>query len=134
MADHVRSALMLIGDGVAPANDARGYVVRRLLRRVVRAMRLLGVEKPVFAELFTRSKDSMKASYPELDTDFARILRIAVAEEEAFLRTLNAGLLVLDEEIAKAKKAGKNSLSGESSFLLHDTYGFPVDLTFEIAE
>jgi alanyl-tRNA synthetase len=134
VADHVRSALMLIGDGVVPANDARGYVVRRLLRRVVRAMRLLGVEKPVFAELFTRSKDSMKASYPELDTDFARILRIAVAEEEAFLRTLNAGLLVLDEEISKAKKAGKSNLSGESSFLLHDTYGFPVDLTFEIAE
>jgi len=134
VADHVRSSLMLIGDGVVPANDARGYVVRRLLRRVVRAMRLLGVEKPVFAELFTKSKDSMKASYPELDTDFARILRIAVAEEEAFLRTLNAGLLVLDEEIAKAKKSGKTKLSGESSFLLHDTYGFPVDLTFEIAE
>ena len=134
VADHVRSALMLIGDGVVPANDARGYVVRRLLRRVVRAMRLLGVEKPVFAELFTASKDSMKASYPELETDFARILRIAVAEEEAFLRTLNAGLLVLDEEIAKAKSEGKGTLSGESSFLLHDTYGFPVDLTFEIAE
>jgi alanyl-tRNA synthetase len=134
VADHVRSALMLIGDGVVPANDARGYVVRRLLRRVVRSMRLLGVEKPVFAELFTRSKDSMKASYPELDTDFSRILRIAIAEEEAFLRTLNAGLLVLDEEIARAKEAGKTNLSGESSFLLHDTYGFPVDLTFEIAE
>ena len=134
VADHVRSALMLIGDGVVPANDARGYVVRRLLRRVVRAMRLLGVEKPVFADLFTRSKDSMKASYPELESDFARILRIAVAEEEAFLRTLNAGLLVLDEEIAKAKKSGKSTLSGESSFLLHDTYGFPVDLTFEIAD
>jgi len=134
VADHVRSALMLIGDGVVPANDARGYVVRRLLRRVVRSMRLLGVEKPVFAELFTTSKDSMKASYPELETDFNRILRIAVAEEEAFLRTLNAGLLVLDEEIAKAKSEGKTTLSGESSFLLHDTYGFPVDLTFEIAQ
>ena len=134
VADHVRSSLMLIGDGVVPANDARGYVVRRLLRRVVRAMRLLGVEKPVFAELFTKSKEAMKASYPELETDFARILRIAVAEEEAFLRTLNAGLLVLDEEIAKAKAEGKSTLSGESSFLLHDTYGFPVDLTFEIAQ
>lgn len=134
VADHVRSALMLIGDGVGPANDARGYVVRRLLRRVVRAMRLLGVEKPVFRELFTASKDAMKASYPELETDFARIIRIAIAEEEAFLRTLNSGLLVLDEEIAKAKAAGQVSLSGQSSFLLHDTYGFPVDLTFEIAE
>jgi alanyl-tRNA synthetase len=134
VADHVRSALMLIGDGVVPANDARGYVVRRLLRRVVRAMRLLGVDKPVFAELFTRSKDSMKASYPELETDFARILRTAVAEEEAFLRTLNAGLLVLDDEIAKAKNSGLKALSGESSFLLHDTYGFPIDLTIEIAQ
>jgi alanyl-tRNA synthetase len=134
VADHVRSALMLIGDGVVPANDARGYVVRRLLRRVVRAMRLLGVDKPVFAELFTRSKDSMKASYPELETDFARILRTAVAEEEAFLRTLNAGLLVLDDEIARAKNSGLKALSGESSFLLHDTYGFPVDLTIEIAQ
>ena len=134
VADHVRSSLMLIGDGVVPANDARGYVVRRLLRRVVRAMRLLGVEKPVFAELFTRSKDSMKASYPELETDFARILRTAVAEEEAFLRTLNSGLLVLDDEIAKAKSSGMKALSGEISFLLHDTYGFPVDLTIEIAQ
>jgi alanyl-tRNA synthetase len=134
VADHVRSALMLIGDGVTPANDARGYVVRRLLRRVVRAMRLLGVERPVFKELFTTSKNAMKASYPELETDFDRIIRIAVAEEEAFLRTLNSGLVVLDEEITKAKAGKQKSLTGESTFLLHDTYGFPVDLTFEIAE
>ena len=134
VADHVRSALMLIGDGVTPANDARGYVVRRLLRRAVRAMRLLGVETPVFKELFTASKEAMKASYPELETDFDRILRTAVNEEEAFLRTLNSGLLVLDEEIAKARSSKASSLTGESVFLLHDTYGFPVDLTFEIAQ
>jgi alanyl-tRNA synthetase len=134
VADHVRSALMLIGDGVTPANDARGYVVRRLLRRTVRAMRLLGVETPVFKELFTASKDAMKASYPELETDFERILRTAVNEEEAFLRTLNSGLLVLDEEIAKAKASKASALTGDSVFLLHDTYGFPVDLTFEIAQ
>ena len=134
VADHVRSALMLIGDGVTPANDARGYVVRRLLRRAVRAMRLLGVEAPVFKQLFTASKDAMKASYPELETDFERILRTAVNEEEAFLRTLNSGLLVLDEEIAKAKSSRSTSLTGDSVFLLHDTYGFPVDLTFEIAQ
>ena len=96
VADHVRSALMLIGDGVTPANDGRVYVLRRLLRRVVRAMRLLGVEAPVFKKLFTVSKDAMKESYPELETDFERILRTAVNEEEAFLRTLNSGLLVLD--------------------------------------
>jgi alanyl-tRNA synthetase len=134
VADHVRSALMLIGDGVTPANDARGYVVRRLLRRAVRAMRLLGVETPVFKELFTASKNAMKASYPELEADFERILRTAVNEEEAFLRTLNSGLLVLDEEIAKAKSSKASALSGDSVFLLHDTYGFPVDLTFEIAQ
>ena len=134
VADHVRSALMLIGDGVTPANDARGYVVRRLLRRAVRAMRLLGVEAPVFRELFTASKNAMKASYPELESDFDRILRTAVNEEEAFLRTLNSGLLVLDEEIAKAKSSRAASLTGDSVFLLHDTYGFPVDLTFEIAQ
>ena len=134
VADHVRSALMLIGDGVTPANDARGYVVRRLLRRAVRAMRLLGVETPVFKELFTASKNAMKASYPELETDFERILRTAVNEEEAFLRTLNSGLLVLDEEIAKAKSSKAAALTGDSVFLLHDTYGFPVDLTFEIAQ
>ena len=134
VADHVRSALMLIGDGVTPANDARGYVVRRLLRRAVRAMRLLGVETPVFKELFTASKNAMKASYPELETDFERILRTAVNEEEAFLRTLNSGLLVLDEEIAKARSSKASALTGDSVFLLHDTYGFPVDLTFEIAQ
>ena len=134
VADHVRSALMLIGDGVTPANDARGYVVRRLLRRAVRAMRLLGVETPVFKELFTASKNAMKASYPELETDFERILRTAVNEEEAFLRTLNSGLLVLDEEIAEAKSSKASALTGDSVFLLHDTYGFPVDLTFEIAQ
>ena len=134
VADHVRSALMLIGDGVTPANDARGYVVRRLLRRAVRAMRLLGVEAPVFKQLFTASKDAMKASYPELESDFERILRTAVNEEDAFLRTLNSGLLVLDEEISKAKSSKATSLTGDSVFLLHDTYGFPVDLTFEIAQ
>ena len=134
VADHVRSALMLIGDGVTPANDARGYVVRRLLRRVVRAMRLLGVDTPVFKQLFTVSKDAMKESYPELETDFERILRTAVNEEDAFLRTLNSGLLVLDEEISKAKDSKVKSLTGDSVFLLHDTYGFPVDLTFEIAQ
>jgi alanyl-tRNA synthetase len=97
-------------------------------------MRLLGVEAPVFKQLFTASKDAMKESYPELEKDFERILRTAVNEEETFLRTLNAGLLVLDEEMAKAKKAKASALTGDSVFLLHDTYGFPVDLTFEIAQ
>ena len=134
VADHVRSALMLIGDGVTPGNDGRGYVLRRLLRRTIRAMRLMGVEKPVIRDLFTVSMEAMKASYPELETDFKRIATSAVAEEEAFLRTLTAGSLVLDQAIADVKATSGSSLGGDSAFLLHDTYGFPIDLTLEIAE
>ncbi|MFM5905819.1 MAG: alanine--tRNA ligase [Micrococcales bacterium] len=134
VADHVRSALMLIADGVTPGNDGRGYVLRRLLRRTVRAMKLLGVEKQSFTELFTASKDAMKAAYPELETEFSRILTTAVAEEEAFLRTLAAGTVFLDEAIVSAKANGGKQLMGDAAFLLHDTYGFPIDLTLEIAE
>jgi alanyl-tRNA synthetase len=134
VADHIRSALMLIGDGVTPANDGRGYVLRRLLRRSVRAMRLLGVEGVTFTELFTASKEAMKASYPELETDFDRILKTAVAEEETFMRTLVAGTVFLDEAIAHAKQGGGKELKGDAAFLLHDTYGFPIDLTLEVAE
>ncbi len=134
IADHVRSALMLIGDGVTPGNDGRGYVLRRLLRRTIRAMRLLGVDRPVFAQLFTVSKDAMKSAYPELETDFERILRTVIAEEEAFLRTLTSGTAVLEEAIGSAKGAGSQQIGGDAAFLLHDTYGFPIDLTLEIAE
>jgi alanyl-tRNA synthetase len=134
VADHVRSALMLICDGVTPANDGRGYVLRRLLRRTVRSMRLLGVEANTFTELFTTSKEAMKAAYPELEAEFDRILRTAVAEEEAFLRTLTSGTVVLDEAIAKTKAGSSKQLDGETAFLLHDTYGFPIDLTLEVAE
>lgn len=134
VADHIRSALMLIGDGVTPANDGRGYVLRRLLRRSVRSMRLLGVEEPTFTTLFTASKEAMKASYPELETDFKRILTTAVAEEEAFLRTLVAGTVFLDQALNDVKAAGSKTLMGDAAFLLHDTYGFPIDLTLEVAE
>jgi len=134
VADHVRSALMLICDGVSPGNDGRGYVLRRLLRRVVRSMRLLGVDAPSAAALFEVSKEAMKDSYPELEAEFARILRTAVLEEETFLRTLVAGSAVLDEALATTKSAGSKQLAGDTAFLLHDTYGFPIDLTFEVAE
>ncbi|MFM1785459.1 MAG: hypothetical protein RLZZ108_483 [Actinomycetota bacterium] len=134
VADHVRSALMLIGDGVTPGNDGRGYVLRRLLRRTVRAMRLLGVDKPVFDVLFAASRDAMKESYPEVETDYERIRKTAVAEEEAFLRTLVSGSVVLETALADVRAAGSKSLEGSAAFLLHDTYGFPIDLTVEIAE
>ncbi len=130
IADHIRSALMLMSDGVTPSNEGRGYVLRRLLRRSVRSLRLLGVQKPCFEELFTTSKNAMVEAYPELEESFPRVLRAAIAEEAGFSRTLDTGLIVLSEAISSAT----GSLSGEAAFLLHDTYGFPIDLTVEIAE
>src|ERR687890_11477 len=133
VADHVRSAMMLIGDGVTPGNEARGYVLRRLLRRAVRSMRLLGVDAPSLPELLPVSKDRMKASYPELEKDFARISQIAYAEEEAFRRTLTAGTTILDTAVRQTKAAGSTTLGGDKAFQLHDTFGFPIDLTLEMA-
>jgi alanyl-tRNA synthetase len=133
VADHVRSALMLIADGVTPSNEARGYVVRRLIRRAVRSMRLLGVQDPVLPELLPISRDRMAASYPEVASDFSRISQVAYAEEEAFRRTLSAGTTILDVAVQTAKRSGTPSLSGDQAFQLHDTYGFPIDLTLEMA-
>ena len=130
IADHIRSSLMLMSDGVTPSNEGRGYVLRRLLRRSVRSLRLLGVDRPCFEELFTTSKNAMVEAYPELEESFPRVLRSAIAEESGFTRTLDAGLIVLSEAIA----GSKSSLSADTAFLLHDTYGFPIDLTVEIAE
>jgi alanyl-tRNA synthetase len=133
IADHVRSGLMLIGDGVTPSNEARGYVLRRLLRRVMRSVLLLGREESTLVDLLSVSKDRMKASYPELDRDFARIEQIAAAEEAAFGRTLMSGTTILDTAVAQAKSRGESRLSGDRAFQLHDTYGFPIDLTLEMA-
>ena len=134
IADHVRSSLMLLSDGVKPANDGRGYILRRLMRRTVRSMRLLGVDAPTFPELFAASRDAMKSSYPVLETEWDRLSSLAVAEEETFLRTLAQGSTILDLALGETKKAGKQTLAGSEAFLLHDTYGFPIDLTLEIAE
>ncbi len=134
IADHVRSGLMLIGDGVRPGNEGRGYVLRRLLRRAVRSMRLLGFEDPALPELLPISRDCMSPSYPELGTDFERISSYAYAEEEAFRRTLVSGTQILDTAVASAKSSGEQVLSGAQAFALHDTYGFPIDLTLEIAQ
>jgi len=134
VADHVRSALMLMSDGVTPSNEGRGYILRRLLRRTVRSMRLLGVEDPTFAELFPASRDAMKAAYPEVETDYDRIGRLAYTEEETFLRTLASGTTILDTAVDKTKKSGSAQLAGDTAFLLHDTFGFPIDLTLEMAD
>ncbi|GGK38515.1 alanine--tRNA ligase [Micrococcus flavus] len=133
VADHVRSALMLIGDGVTPGNEGRGYVLRRLIRRVVRALRLMGVTEPVFPELLPVSRDAMSGAYPVVAEEFDRISRIAYAEEKAFLRTIAAGTARLDSALAQARDAGAG-VAGADAFELHDTYGFPIELTLEIAE
>ncbi|MGC9807540.1 alanine--tRNA ligase [Schaalia odontolytica] len=134
VADHVRSALMLISDGVRPGNDGRGYVLRRLIRRAVRSMRLLGVEDAALPTLLTASKNVMSLSYPELDSNWETIQDVAYAEEDAFRRTLSAGTTILDAAVASAKEAtGAPVISGASAFSLHDTYGFPIDLTLEMA-
>ena len=138
VADHVRSALMLIGDGVRPGNDGRGYVLRRLIRRAVRSMRLLGVQDAAMPTLLTASKDVMKLSYPELETGWAQISEVAYAEEDAFRRTLAAGTTILDTAVAAAKEKAKDSgtkpvVPGSVAFELHDTSGFPIDLTLEMA-
>ncbi|MDR6938747.1 alanine--tRNA ligase [Arcanobacterium hippocoleae] len=132
IADHVRSSLMLIGDGVRPGNDGRGYVLRRLIRRSVRSMRLLGVEETTLPLLLPASMNAMKETYPEVAQDFERISEIAYQEEDAFLRTLSAGTQIFDLAVAKAK-LGAKVLPGADAFTLHDTYGFPIDITLEMA-
>ena len=126
---------MLIGDGVTPGNEGRGYVLRRMLRRAVRSMRLLGCDEPAMPHLLPVSMERMSVTYPELRTDFDRISQVAYGEEEAFRRTLASGTTILDTAVARVKSAGDQpqQLTGSQAFALHDTYGFPIDLTLEMA-
>jgi len=134
IADHIRSGLMLMADGVVPGNEGGGYILRRLLRRSIRSMRLLGVEDATFRELFAASRDAMKAAYPDVATEYDRIERLAVAEEESFLKTLVSGTTILDTALTETRSAGSTTLAPDAAFLLHDTFGFPIDLTLEIAQ
>jgi alanyl-tRNA synthetase len=133
IADHSRTAAIIIGDGVSPGNDGRGYVLRRLLRRVIRSAKLLGIDTPIVSDLMMTVRDAMGPSYPELVTDFDRIQRIAVAEETAFNRTLVAGSRLFEDAANSTKSSGATVLSGTDAFTLHDTYGFPIELTLEMA-
>jgi alanyl-tRNA synthetase len=133
IADHSRTAAILIGDGVSPGNDGRGYVLRRLLRRVIRSAKLLDIDGPIVGELMITVRDAMGPSYPELVADFDRINRIAVAEETAFNRTLQSGSRLFEEVAGATKASGASVLSGSDAFTLHDTYGFPIELTLEMA-
>ncbi|MEO6702425.1 MAG: alanine--tRNA ligase [Jatrophihabitantaceae bacterium] len=133
IADHVRTALMLMGDGVTPSNEGRGYVLRRILRRAVRSMRLLGYGDPALPELLPVARDCMAPSYPELAENYDRIAMIGYAEEEAFRRTLTSGTSIFDTAVAGLQQAKSTVLPGAQAFALHDTYGFPIDLTLEMA-
>ncbi|MBP3222324.1 MAG: alanine--tRNA ligase, partial [Actinomycetaceae bacterium] len=134
VADHIRSSLMLINDGVRPSNEGAGYVLRRLLRRTVRSMRLLGVDEPCVSHLIEISKNSMRESYPELEENYESISSIAQTEEDAFRRTLTTGTQIFDAAVQRVKTQDKtNQLTGKDVFNLHDTYGFPFDLTLEMA-
>ncbi|MEU1800722.1 alanine--tRNA ligase [Streptomyces sp. NPDC019937] len=133
VADHMRTSVMLIGDGVTPGNEGRGYVLRRIMRRAIRNMRILGAAEPVVAELVDTVLTTMGEQYPELLTDRKRIETVALAEESAFLKTLKAGTNILDTAVTDTKAAGSTVLPGDKAFLLHDTWGFPIDLTLEMA-
>lgn len=134
IADHARTSAMLIGDGVTPGNEGRGYVLRRMMRRTIRNMRLLGSMDPIMNELIVASIGAMGPQYPELVTDQARILSVSVSEEETFLQTLKSGTQIFETASIELKKSKEKVLSGEAVFKLHDTYGFPFDLTLEMAQ
>ena len=133
IADHARTSAMLIGDGVTPGNEGRGYVLRRMMRRTIRNMRLLGSMDPIMSELTVAAIGAMGAQYPELVTGEKRILSVSVSEEESFLQTLKSGTQIFDVASASLKKNKSTVLPGEDAFKLHDTYGFPFDLTLEMA-
>ena len=133
IADHARTSAMLIGDGVTPGNEGRGYVLRRMMRRTIRNMRLLGSMEPIMSELTVAAIGAMGPQYPELISDSPRILSVSVSEEESFLQTLKSGTTIFDVASAGLKKAKSNVLPGADAFKLHDTYGFPFDLTLEMA-
>ena len=133
IADHARTSAMLIGDGVTPGNEGRGYVLRRMMRRTIRNMRLLGSMDPIMSELTVAAIGAMGPQYPELVSDKNRILAVSASEEESFLQTLKSGTQIFEVSSAALKKSKSSVLPGEDVFKLHDTYGFPFDLTLEMA-
>lgn len=129
LAEHARSATMLVNDGVFPSNEGRGYVLRRIIRRAVRHAYLLGTEKLVMPKLTETALEVMRSAYPELDANKDFILGVLTKEEESFRQTLKTGVTILEDELS----GGSKKLGGSTAFLLHDTYGFPLELTQEIA-
>jgi alanyl-tRNA synthetase len=134
VADHLRAVTFLVADGVLPSNEGRGYVLRRIIRRVARHGRMLGLTEPFLNRGVPVVAGAMQGAYPELGTHLEFVRRVTRVEEERFTHTLEQGLGLLQELMARAKKAGVFSIGGEDLFRLYDTYGFPLDLAGEIAE
>ncbi len=132
IADHSRAVTFLIGDGILPSNEGRGYVLRRILRRAARHGKMLGINKPFLHQCAQVVIEMMKGAYPDLVEKSSYITKVILNEEQRFMETLDAGLRILQEETAALKKAGKSVLPGAVVFKLYDTYGFPTDLTADI--
>ena len=132
--DHIRSTTLMVGDGILPSNEGRGYVLRRLLRRAARHGRLLGITRPFLCEVCDTVINENKGAYPELDEKRDYIKKIISVEEEAFAKTIDKGTELLNGFTDALKAEGKKVLSGDDAFKLSDTYGFPIDLTEEICE
>ena len=130
--DHIKTATFLIGDGVIPSNEGRGYILRRVLRRAARHGRLLGIKNVFLGDVCDVVIENNRGAYPELEQRRDYIKKTIRAEEERFAQTLDSGLSILDKMLAETIAAGSKTLSGESVFKLYDTYGFPIDLTKEI--
>jgi alanyl-tRNA synthetase len=133
IADHTRTSTMLIADGVVPGNEGRGYVLRRMIRRTVRTLRLLGVAEPVMGDLVALGCELMAPSYPDMTASAERIEAVAAQEEESFLATLRTGSVLFEKVSRELRGKGDATVPGDQAFLLHDTYGFPIDLTLEMA-
>jgi len=131
-ADHVRAAVFLIGDGVTPSNEGRGYVLRRIMRRAMRHGRLLGMHDPFFYKVAGMAVDHMGGCYPDLVEKKSYIAAQVHEEEKRFSRTIDRGMQLLEDEIASLIETGSEQLSGQDAFKLYDTYGFPLDLTADI--
>jgi alanyl-tRNA synthetase len=134
LAEHGRATTFLIADGVVPANEGRGYVLRRMLRRVVLHARKLGLERDVLAPLVDTTVEGFGQAYPELVERKAFVHQVAASEEEHFGATLRQGMALFGDEVDRLTRSGEGRFPGEAAFLYHDTYGFPIELTVELAE
>jgi len=134
IADHIRSCSFMIADGIIPSNEGRGYVLRRILRRAARMGMVIGLNSPFMYQLFPYVKDSLGDFYPVIMKEEGNVVRALRMEEERFHQTLRSGMVILENMLDKLEAEGRDALTGDEAFLLYDTYGFPIDLTKDVAE